>query len=267
MILHICRGLVFLAFLLMFCPVASWAALARTTYTIQVSGSNHGTGAYTTGSFTPPNSSLLVVAAYQMTESGSGGADKSGDMTLGNSAGLTCTARVNAGDAHTFAVGVRIWTCPVTTGSSMTVNVDSAANNIYKYMVHIYAYTGYNTGTPTGATATGTQAASNGNFSITLSGAPAATSEVVAVLGLNPGNGTIDVTPGTGWTEIYQTIVNWDNGSQSQIRNGSTSTAVAWGAINGAGADTVQAALEIIEGAGGGGGSVLPTLSLMGVGP
>lgn len=228
--------------------------LSRTTYTIQSSSTGHGTGSYTTGSFTPPNNSLLVIGAYFMTNSGSGGADRSGDLTITDSAGLTWTARVNNGNTDSFAVGGRIWTAPVVTGSSMTVTIDSGANDIYVYQVHPYAYTGYNTGTPTGATATGSLTGITGSVSMTLSGAPASTSEVVALMALSPGNGTTDATPGTGWTEIYESITDWDHGSQSQIRTGSTSTDVSWNAVNGASPSpsSVQVAVEILEAAAGG---------------
>lgn len=252
MIHRICSLLI----LLLWLASPSWAALSRTTYTIQSSSTGHGTGSYTTGSFTSESSGLLVVAAYFMTNSGSGGADRSGDLTISDSAGLTWTPRVNAGNADLFAIGARVWTAPVTAGGSMTVTIDCGANSIYAYQVHIYSYTGYNTSTPTGATATGTHGSTSGNFTDTLSAAPASTSEVVGVLAVSPGQGTTDAAPGTGWTEIYQSITDWDHGSQSQVRAGSTSTAVAWGTINGTSPlpTTVEVALEIKEGTGGGGG-------------
>jgi hypothetical protein len=229
-------------------------ALARTTYTLQVSGDNHGTGAYTTGSFTPPSNSLLVVVAYLMTASGSGGADRSGSLTVSDSQALTWTPRANIGNTNSFALGKRAWTAPVTTGASMTVSVDCGANDIYKYHVHLYAYTGYDTGSPVGATVTSDQGgSSDGNFSITLSSAPASTSEVVAAVGIDPGVGVNAMNHGSGWTEIYETIIAQDSGSQSQVRTGSTSTSVAWGGLVTGVGSVVALALEIKEGVGGGG--------------
>ena len=202
-------------------------ALSRTTYTLSVATAPHGTGGFTTGAFTPPNSSLLVVAVFA--HANVLGADISADMTIADSETLTWTSRVVIGSATADGGGLRIWTAPVTTGASMTITVDCGARDVWKYHVHRYAYEGYNTSSPTGATASAAVDSPADDETITLSASPASTSEVVAAMGEVFGGDTHSVTVGTGWTEIYEDTVAGDFSlSQSQIRTGSTSTTVVW---------------------------------------
>lgn len=205
-------------------------ALARTTFAISESGDNHGTGSFTTGAFTPPDNSLLVVAIYAH---GTSGADISSSQTISDSVGLTWTSRALVGVAASDGLGIRVWTAPVTTGASMTITADCGAENVFKYGVHRIAYTGYDTGSPTGATATAGVSGATDDETITLSASPATTSEVVAAMGIIMGGGTQLVTPGTGWTEIYEGTSDADfSNTQSQVRTGSTSTSVVWDDID-----------------------------------
>lgn len=210
-------------------------ALARTAQIQAITGTsgNFGTGNFTTGSFTPPDSSLLVVAVGLVENNGST-TDPSTAITLSGGS-LTWTARIAIASSPTsFPTGIRVFTAPVTTGTSMTLTAGSGGRAAGMYAVSAVAYTGYDTGTPTGATASGQQ---NGGFSgpptpasLTLSGAPSTTSESFAAVAMD--KSVIGVTPGsspTTWTEIHDTMQNTDwGGLETEVRTASTSTSVSW---------------------------------------
>ncbi len=249
-------------------PSPAWAALARTTYALSESGVPHGTGSFTTAAFTPPDNSIVVVIITAMEQVPS--ADPSASQTISDSVGLTWTSQLAIGNAA-GGVGLRMWTAPVTTGASMTITADCGASDIQQYTVHRYAYTGYNIGSPTGATASNGDAGADGALTITLSASPATDSEVIGVLSQEmAGSGAgYAVTVGTGWTEIYEATVDTDFvHAQSQVRTGSTSTSVTWDDIAAGGINashTVAAALEI-KAAAVGGGAAPSSLGLLGVG-
>src|SRR5229473_11519 len=125
---------------------------------------------FTTGSFTPDNSSVLAICAH----TSDGGA---ASLTITDSLGahLVYTKQVDQTDTFPFHRAV-IWTAPVTTGASMTVTISGSPGS--EVTVHAFDWTGYNTGTPTGATAKG-QVTASGAVNITLSAAPASSSEVI----------------------------------------------------------------------------------------
>ena len=236
-------------------------ALALTARFSGTSAEGHGTGSYTTGSFTPSANSLLVVACYANTAAT--GNNVVGTLTITDSAGLSWTSGVSVGDSTTTGVtsyGMRIWTAPVGgSPASMTVTLDCGAIDVFCYSVSIFDLTGYDTGAPTGATASGFQApaAAANAWTITLSGAPATTSIVVAAVGvdLNSGSG-MAVTVGTGWTEIHDVTSSVPNENlQTQYRGSSTSTSVTWDDTDaGAGPETtfarISTALEVKESTG-----------------
>jgi len=192
-------------------------------------GAGHGTGGFTTGSFTPSNNSLLTVVCFAITQTD--GAFTASDLTITDSIdGLNWTSRAATGAAPAWSQGIRVWTKPITTGASMTVTVDAGAFDIHGYRVEVYDYTGYDTGTPIGATATGTDADGDGAASITLSATPRSDSEIMACacIGIAT-NGTHATTPGTSWTELFD--VELSDGwvaSETQIRTSYTGTSVDW---------------------------------------
>lgn len=203
-------------------------ALARTDLLGAVSSGNpHGTGVYTTASFTPPSNSLLVVGVT--TQENGSAATTAANLTIAGGS-LVYTSRVSVGTGGAGETYSRIYTAPVGTGASMTLDLDDGALNVAVYGVSVVAYTGYDTGTPTGATATNTKTGGFGApdaATATLSGAPATTSEVFAFVGINKSAAT--ATPGAGWTEVHDaTNVAWGHGFESEIRTGSTSTSVDW---------------------------------------
>lgn len=179
----------------------------------------------TTSAFTPPDNSLLVVVQGVCQQSGS--VDPSGNLTLGNSAGLTFTPRLTIGTAVPWSRGLRIWTAPVTTGASMTLTPGLSSGTVHTMDVHVFAYTGYDPVTPVGATASANNLASGGPRTITLSAAPDVNSEVLAVCHSNCTAAADPIDPTSPWVEQY------DNGGaniqqQTQTRAGDTSTTVSW---------------------------------------
>lgn len=230
-------------------------ALARTNRHQQTSGAAHGTGAFTTSNFTPSNSTLLVVRVSA--QSAANDALQGSDLTI-SGGGLTWTSRaVSTTHPGGWGYGCRVFTAPVTTGASMNVQVDAGAFDVYGYRVEVYEYAGHDTGSPVGATAVGSDADGDGAASITLSGAPATTSEVLAfadVIMSTSGTPPV-VTVGAGWTELFDVGINDYAEFQSQARTGSTSTTVGWDDVAGTGGLTSGAtlvALEIKQAAGGG---------------
>lgn len=219
--------------------------LARTHRIGSASSAGHGTGTYTTAAFTPSDASLLVAIVSVMEDSGS--SDPSSDLTISDSAGLTWTSQAAVGDASSWSIGQRVWTAPVTTGVSMTVTVDCAARNIYQYFVEVADYTGYG-----GVGQVGTNAAlpTDGAGTVTLAGAPAATSEVIgAIMQDCTGVGGAAPLDGT-YTELYDLDSLSGSASQAQARAaGSTSASFSWSDV-GVGASLVKAtgiAVEITE--------------------
>lgn len=205
-------------------------ALVRTDLLGQISGAsgNFGTGVFTTSAFTPPSNSLLVVCVAAVENGGT--TSLLTDLTVA-STGLTFTNRVEqAASVTSFSTGVRIWTAPITSGVSMTLDVDCGTRSIGMYGVSVCAYTGYDTTTPTGATGsafqdTGITGPPN-PASLTLNTAPATTSEVLGAAGMD--KSAAGATPGSTFTEIHDVDNSDWGGLESEVRANSTSTTVDW---------------------------------------
>ncbi|HSC07832.1 MAG TPA: hypothetical protein VLD59_13475, partial [Steroidobacteraceae bacterium] len=199
-------------------------ALVRTNRDQRTSAALFGTGGFASNAFTPSNNSLLVVIAFFIDQADSGSEGTS--LTITDSVGLTWTSRAATTGSPAWSYGLRIWTAPVTTGVSMTVTIDCGAVSVDIYRVEVYDYTGYDTTTPVGATATGTDADGDGAASITLSAAPATTSEVIAsALTVLNADVNIGITNGAGFTELFDADMSAGFGwSETEVRSGSTST-------------------------------------------
>lgn len=213
----------------------------------RTSGSNSGFGgesSFTTSSFTPGNGTLLCVLAVIQDNNVIGAA--ASDLTIADSLGtLTWTPRLTA-DVPTavgnFAPHFRMWTTPITTGASMTVTVSSW--NRGGAAVAVLDYTGYNTSSPVGVTAGPTDIV-DGAFSLTLSGAPATTSEVLGIIAAAHGTtGAFSVTPGTGWVEPFEVDSVAEVMLEVESRSGSTSTTVSWADTN-TGSDTYYSSFGV----------------------
>lgn len=229
--------------------------LSRTDH-INSKVSTTGTGNAVSASFTPPDNSLLVAVINPMCHSSAGNVATANSSVSGGS--LTWTKRVSIDSGalgFSYSHCLEIWTAPVTTGGSMTVThantLDCDGADGRKTAFQIFSYTGYDTGTPTGALITGS-ALSDPTGALTLSGAPSTSSVVIASRSFQPDAASdVTATPGDGWTEIY------DNASgavgfsclETQERTGSTSDSVAWTDINDQNTavfSTLGAALEIL---------------------
>jgi hypothetical protein len=241
-------------------PLHAEAALV---HNLEYSGTKTSAAtSFTSGSFTPPDNSLLVVmlAAYNVTSASISGG------------GLTWTQQVSLQDNGTDKDFLVVWTAPVTTGSSMTVTVSTLNFDASNGTMQIISYTGYDTTTPIGATASNNSIGTDGPQSLTLSAAPDTASEILGVMAGNSNGsapGETTVTPGTGWTEIEDLFSNGWEGIQTQVITGTTTQTVSWNDINDAPTTmegTASAAAFEIRAAGGGGGPTVVTFSTPGYG-
>jgi hypothetical protein len=194
-----------------------------------------GSGPFVTPNFTPANNALLVAAVRCGTDApGSGDA---GFVTTGG--GWTWTKRVGRTITFDATNGLihQIWTAPVTTGASMAVTSTHTGINSYAFGIDVYAYTGYDTVTPVGGTASGDNTGTS--QSLTLSAAPDSLDDVLAFINVtaNNGNGSdASATPGSSFLELFETnspdsFEKW----QTQARTGSVSDAVSWTTASSAG--------------------------------
>src|SRR6266853_323570 len=213
-------------------------ALVRTNVSTTVKAPGTATSV-TTASFTPADNSLVVVFAGLQSSNNSLAASISGGS-------LTWTKQAQAGvDVSNFGHFSILWTAPVTTGASMTVTVGNMpSDGTAEGIVHVFYYTGYNTSTPVGGTASAT-AAFNSAVNLTLSSAPATTSEVIAGASDDTGSGAANITTGTGWTQQTHVSDTANTDSQTQTRTSSTSTNVLWNS-NAAGTNGCAVAIEIV---------------------
>lgn len=205
-----------------------------------------GTGPFTSSSFTPTNSSLLVIKIYAQDDSGA--AFAAADLALNsNTAGLTFTLRTEVVNTSAYGGGIRTYTAPVTTGVSMTINVGTATRPYAMLNAYAYCYTGYDTASPIGLILQSTAGPSSGAWSPGLGGTTAATSEVLAgVIGIiNSGTGSY--TPGTGWTEIFDELktdyVIW----QGQYKASSAVSTVDWADLTAAGGYYINPMADAME--------------------
>lgn len=202
-------------------PAISRPPLTRTNLGSFPSGSP-------TGSFTPPNNSLLVVVFDTV------GYGSEAPNIVPSGGSLTFTKQIDifnfmSGGPPNYWMQTRVFTAPVATGASMTLTVSSDST-----LVHVFAYTNYDTSDPTGAFVERQNPADTGALSLTLSGAPATTSEVLAGRSrVDYGGYNTTATPGSGWNELYDAQAGGGyQDLQTQYRGDSTSTTVAWSDVD-----------------------------------
>jgi len=207
---------------------------------------------FVTGSFTPDSNSLLVVvitcedcpATFSADIAVSGG-------------GWTWTKQVAAdNDATGAAEGCAIFTAPVGTGASMTLSITGQGTNLSAVYARAFSYTGYNTSSPVGGTASfgdGTGGANTTLLSITLNATPASDSVVLGVIGMSADAPGLAPGPSGGFTELFEENLpaGWQN-TQIQHRTSSTSTTVDWTTASVTPDLRVGAAIEIKAAAAGG---------------
>jgi hypothetical protein len=229
-------------------PLQADAALVRTARLTE-SVSNE-TFPNTSAAFTPSSDSLLVVV-LSMWDLAELGADSS--LTLdkvGGGLGATKRATIRNDGGQWVTT---IWTAPIGSAASMQLVLDGYADDAY-FIMRVYDYTGYDTSSPIGGTATGKGFAAD---SLTLSSAPALTSEVMGVM--SAAADFSGIAPGAaGFGEIADSSVSGVLLSQNQTRTNSVSTTVDWSVTGGSdGDDKSSAAIEIKEAAAATGPSTL----------
>lgn len=215
-------------------------ALSRTSEIGEFHFDNVGSTTIASSSFTPPANSLLVVSIDVFID-----ADDTAGLGI-SGGGLTYTLRSgvvrsdNGGFAPSDYPIFEMWTAPVGgSPSSMQVTITFPSGSTIILMdMHIVAYTGYNVGSPIGATGsfnnTFNTTGQDDSESITLNASPASTSFVFASMHCGANSAAGPITQGVGWTEIYDFVSN-DSGAlgfQSQERTSSTSTTVSWADVD-----------------------------------
>lgn len=176
----------------------------------------------TTGSFTPPNNCLLVVAVSLERENGA-----HTGVAISDSTGLTWTSHVSAvADDGVWFFDLSLWTAQVGTAASMTVTVSETTSNDAVHL-QVFAVVGHHVQNPVGATAN-VNDTTDETCAMTLSSAPKGDSLVVAARCLGVSSGSSSATPGVGWWELSdENISSWHK-LAAQARFGSSSAAVAW---------------------------------------
>lgn len=244
-------------------------ALSRTAFALQSAANDSGNADFVMSAITTVSASLLVVSIFGQDQGGGGAFAPS--MTP-SAVGLSFTNRLNISGVA-YGYGISIWTAPVTVGAPTVITINPGAKLCATLRVKAVCYTGYDTVTPIGATASGIAAGQDGLQSVTLSGTPATDSEVFAAINEVLNSGAMSLTAGSGWTELDQTFRTDYDCVQSQVRTGSASTTVAWADLDtGAGSvfDAVLAAIEIKAAAGGSSTTVTPaqaTITVNGLAP
>lgn len=200
--------------------------------TFQTANNTDDIVSYTTPSFTPNNSSLLVAV---ITAQANGGSYANyGESVDGG--GWTWTRRVENEGYASDGWGIKqyIYTAPVTTGASMTFTYNTG-KSVMAAAIVIYEFLNYDTSTPTGATQANSGKNRSGAWTGTLSGTPSSDSYILAVAGSDDGTITCNTSWGTSdWdsyiiTAGHGTPYNVQHGFES--KTGTTSTTVSFTAL------------------------------------
>jgi len=207
------------------------------------------TGSLTTASFTPANNSLLIIVAHFQSSL----ATFTPTITDNLGSHLTYTKQVQVGPDSLNKHFSVLYTAPVTTGALMTVTVGGGpSDGTFEGVIHVYTYTGYNTSAPVGGTAVLNNALFGSAVNLTLSSAPATTSEVLGCAQDDTGGGAANINVGTGWTTQLTGSDTANIFTLDETRTSSTSTNVLWNANTTPGGNQgVALAVEIVAAAAG----------------
>lgn len=203
-----------------------------------------GAGSAALPAITTPNSSLLAVMIGAVETSGTDNIEAA--LTITDDQGLTWTKQAGAGLAIGQSAAAQLWTAPVTTGAATIITIDCGAFSLDYLERSVHVFTGYNTGSPIGGTATHTDDNNAGVKTTTLSAAPAATSVVLAMVEGSEGFG-VNIGAGTGWAKYF--------GATNVVRQGrynSTSDVVTWDYWEATNGSIAAVAVEIKVAAAGG---------------
>lgn len=192
------------------------------------SASSFGTGPFTTGSFTPPNNSLLIVACASMRDSGTNTTLGRPTITDSTSGGpLTYNEIDFANLTPFFSTQITLWYAEVATAQSMTISFDDPNNfTMYAYQACVFAFEGYDTATPVaGDIDSGTTNIADGSHSLTLTATPTANDYSLIFLAIDADGTVANPTLDTGWTLAFDQGSDTGGGIIVGLhRTGSTST-------------------------------------------
>ena len=198
-------------------------ALTRTDIGVYKSAEGHGTGSFSTSSFTPPANSLLIVTVNMMLAD----AGDIGEPSISGGS-LTYTYQGQARYETAWALRNNLFTAPVGASPAlMAITVDDNNNqSIYMYVVTVTAYTGYDTSTPiAGFVTSNTSNIGNGSETQTLAATPTADDVTLCAISYAC-DGDPNATLEAGWTEIYESGAGGALFSVLIRRESSTSTSV-----------------------------------------
>lgn len=163
------------------------------------SGTSHGTGTWTSGSFTPTSGRRLVAIAAMMEQDGN--SDPTGDMTIADSQGLTWTAIGSVAGTDSWAIGMKAWISTAAAASSTTIDLDAGTRNSYNYFLAVFEVAGSG-GTTDGFVSDTT--AGNDSYTVTLAATPTADDLCVFANFLDASVSGAGLDMGTGWTVIAE---------------------------------------------------------------
>ncbi len=207
-------------------------ALSATNRINSASADNHGTGAYTSGSFTPTANSRLVIIGYAIEESAD--SIEGGSITAADSTGLTLTAIGATTTSPGWGYGIRAWVSdPVgATPASRTIALDCGATNVHAYRLWVDDITGVDAATPITGFIAGSDADGNGAASLTLSATPVAADMVYGAAAMGISSGAGGVTPGATFAELFEASSAGWAVWEAERATGVTSTTVDWVDLN-----------------------------------
>jgi len=209
-------------------------ALARVDHLNEEVSDTSGALSVNFTAFTPQDNSLLCVFVFYV------GNATPGTTGVLSGGGLTWTRQVISvtGTDGTYSWNEEVWTAPVVTAVSTTLNFANASITITdaKVTVSAFSYTGYDTGTPVGGTGTW-DTTTDGTGDGTIDAAPATDDAVVSGRIWVPNGATnTTATAQTSSTEIHELAGTAGYGNlETQERLSNISTTVAWNDVNDAG--------------------------------
>lgn len=223
-------------------------ALSRTEHTPHTSATEGSST--TTGTYTIANGRRIVVLG-KFTNGGSGTDAPAALLSIDDTgADLVWTKSLSADNGDTDYSSAEITWTATSNGTPFTITVTKTGTAVASWGINVYDYAGAHATNWIGATASGQLGGADGAQSLTLSGAPAASSEVIGSTCATVNGGDVNATEGTDWTERYDVPhTDWAM-RHIQVRTGFTSTTVPWAdvAVGGSGnyKNPVAIAIEII---------------------
>ena len=202
-------------------------ALVRTNLLGEVSGAAVGTGSFTTsGTGTTRTGEWIIVCVG----SNSGGSINASNLTIADSQSNSYTSLMTFDATPSTDMALRAWGSVCASGAAgVTWTCDAGADSTDTYSIVVFSYAGADT-SGLGATGTANFGLNPGSGgSITLSGAPATTSEAVGfVIGDYATSTPTSVLQGSTFTEQYDFGLTGHSLAEAETRTGSTSTTVDW---------------------------------------